>query len=502
VSTSASSPPTATPAPKTVLVVDDEKNIRRTLQLVLEGEGYRVLGAETAEQALGLLGSPDTPVDLAIFDVQLPQMSGLDALERIRKDDAVKDIPIIVISGHASVADAVSAIKLGASDFFEKPLNRERVLVSVKNVLDAEKTRRALAEVSRHELQKYEMIGGAAAMRKLFHEIEKVAPTKAGVLITGESGTGKELISRAIHRLSPRADGPFIKVNCAAIPRELIESELFGHERGAFTGAQARKRGFFEQAHGGTLFLDEIGDMDLVAQAKVLRALQSGEVSRVGSEHVMHVDVRVLAATNKDLAKEVDRQTFRDDLFFRLNVFPLRSPSLRERVEDIPVLAEAFMVGFSRENGTKPKPIDPDVLHALVLRKWPGNVRELKNVVERMAILSGDRVTIADLPEDPHESPFGEEEPFNETSSTSSESDDDAPSDGGSGGGGGGGRGSGPPPGHLTLREYREKSERQYIVDTLKMTGWNISRTAIVLGVERTNLHKKIRTYTIKRQEA
>jgi two-component system, NtrC family, nitrogen regulation response regulator NtrX len=502
VSTSASSPPTATPAPKTVLVVDDEKNIRRTLQLVLEGEGYRVLGAETAEQALGLLGSPDTPVDLAIFDVQLPQMSGLDALERIRKDDAVKDIPIIVISGHASVADAVSAIKLGASDFFEKPLNRERVLVSVKNVLDAEKTRRALAEVSRHELQKYEMIGGAAAMRKLFHEIEKVAPTKAGVLITGESGTGKELISRAIHRLSPRADGPFIKVNCAAIPRELIESELFGHERGAFTGAQARKRGFFEQAHGGTLFLDEIGDMDLVAQAKVLRALQSGEVSRVGSEHVMHVDVRVLAATNKDLAKEVDRQTFRDDLFFRLNVFPLRSPSLRERVEDIPVLAEAFMVGFSRENGTKPKPIDPDVLHALVLRKWPGNVRELKNVVERMAILSGDRVTIADLPEDPHESPFGEEEPFNETSSTSSESDDDAPSDGGSGGGGGGGRGSGPPPGHLTLREYREKSERQYIVDTLKMTGWNISRTAIVLGVERTNLHKKIRTYTIKRHEA
>jgi DNA-binding NtrC family response regulator len=508
VSTTASSPPTATPAPKTVLVVDDEKNIRRTLQLVLEGEGYRVLGAETAEQALGLLGSPDTPVDLAIFDVQLPAMSGLDALERIRKDDAVKDIPIIVISGHASVADAVSAIKLGASDFFEKPLNRERVLVSVKNVLEAEKTRRALAEVSRHELQKYEMIGGAAAMRKLFHEIEKVAPTKAGVLITGESGTGKELISRAIHRLSPRADGPFIKVNCAAIPRELIESELFGHERGAFTGAQARKRGFFEQAHGGTLFLDEIGDMDLVAQAKVLRALQSGEVSRVGSEHVMHVDVRVLAATNKDLGKEVERQTFRDDLFFRLNVFPLRSPSLRERVEDIPVLAEAFMVGFSRENGTKPKPIDPDVLHALVLRKWPGNVRELKNVVERMAILSGDRVTIADLPEDPHESPFGEEEPFNESSSGSSESDDDAPNDGaggawgGGGGGGSGGRGSGPPPGHLTLREYREKSERQYIVDTLKMTGWNISRTAIVLGVERTNLHKKIRTYTIKRQEA
>ena len=488
-------PAAATPAPKTVLVVDDEKNIRRTLQLVLEGEGYRVLGAETAEQALAILGSPDTPVDLAILDVQLPQMSGLEALERVRKDEAVKDTPIIVISGHASVADAVAAIKLGASDFFEKPLNRERVLVSVKNVLEADRTRRALAEVSRYELQKYEMIGRAAAMRRLFHEIEKVAPTKAGVLITGESGTGKELISRAIHRLSPRADGPFTKVNCAAIPRELIESELFGHERGAFTGAQARKRGFFEQAHGGTLFLDEIGDMDLVAQAKVLRALQSGEVSRVGSEHVMHVDVRVLAATNKDLGKAVERQAFREDLFFRLNVFPLRSPSLRERIEDIPVLAEAFMTAFSRDNGTLPKPIDGDVISALVARKWPGNVRELKNVVERMAILSGDRVTIADLPEDPHESPFGEEDA--EPGGASAEPDDDSPSEATTSSG----RTAGPPPGHLTLREYRDKSERQYIVDTLKMTGWNISRTAIVLGVERTNLHKKIRTYAIKRGE-
>jgi DNA-binding NtrC family response regulator len=478
-----------------VLVVDDEKNIRRTLQLVLEGEGYHVRCAETAEQALAILGSPDAPVDLTILDVKLPDMSGLDALDRIRRDDGLKDTPVIVISGHASVTDAVSAIKLGAADFFEKPLNRERVLVSVKNVLEAEKTRRQLAEVSRHELEKYEMIGRSAAMHKIFHEIEKVAPTKAGVLISGESGTGKELVSRAIHRLSPRADGPFVKVNCAAIPRELIESELFGHERGAFTGAQAKKRGFFEQAHGGTLFLDEIGDMDLVAQAKVLRALQSGEISRVGSEHVMHVDVRVLAATNKDLAKEVERQAFRDDLFFRLNVFPLRSPSLRERIEDIPLLAEAFMFAFSRENGTKPKPLDADVVRALVARKWPGNVRELKNVVERMAILSGERVTIADLPEDPHESPFGEED--NNAPESSPDLDEEsqgefAPSSG---------RASSPPGGHLTLREYRERSERQYIVDTLKMTGWNISRTAIVLGVERTNLHKKIRTYAIKRGE-
>src|ERR1700722_2093580 len=499
--TTVSPSPAAMPAPKTVLVVDDEKNIRRTLQLVLEGEGYNVLGAETAEQALTILGSPETPVDLAIFDVQLPQMSGLDALERIRKDEAVKDTPIIVISGHASVSDAVSAIKLGASDFFEKPLNRERVLVSVKNVLDAEKTRRALAEVSRHELQKYEMIGRAQAMRKLFNEIEKVAPTKAGVLITGESGTGKELISRAIHRLSPRDDGPFIKVNCAAIPRQLIESELFGHERGAFTGAQARKRGFFEQAHGGTLFLDEIGDMDLVAQAKVLRALQSGEISRVGSEHVIHVDVRVLAATNKDLAKAVENATFREDLFFRLAVFPIRSPALRERVEDIPLLAQAFMEQFARENGVRPKPIDDDAMQALVSRKWPGNVRELKNAVERSAILCGDRVTIADLPEDPHASPFEDDSDSvaADLPPTLDPTEDESVADAARAAGATGA--TSPGGAHLTLREFREKSERQYIVDTLRMASWNISRTAILLGVERTNLHKKIRSYQIKRGE-
>jgi two-component system, NtrC family, nitrogen regulation response regulator NtrX len=481
--------------PKTVLVVDDEKNIRRTLQLVLEGEGYRVLGAETVGQALGILASPDTPVDLAIFDIKLPDGSGIDALEKLRKDDATKDLPIIVISGHATVNDAVQAIKLGASDFFEKPLNRERVLVSVRNVLEAAKTLRALAEVSAAQLKRYEMIGASPVVQKLFGEIEKVAPTKASVLITGESGTGKELISRAIHRLSPRVDEPFVKMNCAAIPRELIESELFGHERGAFTGAQAKKRGFFEQAHGGTLFLDEIGDMDLVAQAKVLRALQSGEVSRVGSEHVIHVDVRVLAATNKDLDKAVANGSFREDLFFRLNVFPLRSPALRERVEDIPVLAAAFMEAFALENGTKAKPIDDLVLKALAARKWPGNVRELKNVVERMAILSGDRVTIADLPEDPHESPFGEDEASDppggepiveeEHDDTSARPVSSAPAAGS----------------QMTLREHREHSERQYIVETLRATGWNISRTAVLLGVERTNLHKKIRAYQIKRGE-
>ena len=485
------------PSAKTILVVDDEKNIRRTLQLVLEGEGYKVIGAESAEDALAILASPNTPVDMAILDVKLPAMSGLEALERIRGEEATRDMPIIVISGHATVNDAVHAIKLGASDFFEKPLARERVLVSVRNVLETALAKRALAEVSREQLAKYEMIGTSAPVQRIFHDIEKVSPTRAGVLITGESGTGKELIARAIHRLSPRNDEAFVKVNCAAIPRELIESELFGHEKGAFTGAQTKRRGFFEQAHGGTLFLDEIGDMDLVAQAKVLRALQSGEISRIGSEHVIHVDVRVLAATNKELVKAVENGSFRDDLFFRLNVFPLRSPSLRERVEDIPVLAFAFMQQFAKENGTKPKPIDEAVISALVTRKWPGNVRELKNVVERMAILSGDRVTIADLPEDPHESPFGDDEAAHDAEAEAederaaeAEREDAAASR------------PAPVPGQYpTLREFREQQERRFIVDTLKLTGWNISRTAVVLGVERTNLHKKIRGYAIKRGE-
>src|SRR5450432_3024149 len=395
--------------PPTVLVVDDEKNIRRTLEMVLTGEGYRVLEAESGEQALETLSNPHQPVDVAIFDLKLPGMSGLDALQRLRADDATRDMPVIVVSGHATVHDAVAAIKLGATDFFEKPLNRERVLVSVRNSIRTARLSRTVEQM-RVELEaRYEMIGTSAPMQRIFHEIDKVAPTKASVLITGESGTGKELIARAIHRLSPRQADPFVKVNCAAIPRELIESELFGHERGAFTGAQARRRGLFEQAHGGTLFLDEIGDMDVVAQAKVLRAVQSGEISRIGSEHVLHVDVRVLAATNKDLAKAVELGTFREDLFFRLAVFPIRSPTLRERVEDIPLLARAFMEQFARENGVRPKPIDDDALQALVSRKWPGNIRELKNAVERSAILSSDRVTIADLPEDPHASPFEEE---------------------------------------------------------------------------------------------
>jgi two-component system nitrogen regulation response regulator NtrX len=482
----ASSPDSLAPVAPTVLVVDDEKNIRLTLEMVLQGAGYGVLQAGSAEQALEILKNPNGPVDLAILDLKLPGMNGLEALKQIRQEDVTKDLPVIVISGHATVHDAVLAIKLGATDFFEKPLNRDRVLVSVDNCIRTARLSKTVERMQAELEQRYEMIGTSPPIQQLFQAIDKVAPTKASVLITGESGTGKELVSRAIHRLSPRKDAPFVKVNCAAIPRELIESELFGHERGSFTGAQARKRGFFEQAHGGTLFMDEIGDMDLTAQAKVLRALQNGEIIRVGSEHVFNVDVRVLAATNKDLGKAVAAGTFREDLFFRLDVFPVRVPALRERRTDLKLLADAFVAAFCNENGMRVKRIEPAVYDVIMRRSWPGNVRELKNVVERAAILSSDVITVADLPEDPHASPFDD--------------DHDDPPDAGSrpsplpapaGGTGAGGR--------QTLREYRDSAERSYIVEVLKELDWNISRAAVTLGVERTNLHKKIRAYGIKR---
>jgi two-component system, NtrC family, nitrogen regulation response regulator NtrX len=466
-------------APTTVLVVDDEKNIRRTLSMVLDGDGYRVVEAESGEQALDAIARAETPIDVAVLDLKLPGLSGIQVLERLRAEEATRELPVIVVSGHATVQDAVLAIKLGASDFFEKPLNRERILVSVGNSVRTARLSRAVTRLRAELETRYEMIGTSPTMQKVYQQIDKVAPTRASVLITGESGTGKELVSRAIHRLSPRRDEPFVRVNCAAIPKDLIESELFGHERGAFTGAQGRKRGFFEQAHGGTLMLDEIGDMDLVAQAKVLRALQNGEIVRLGSEQVVHVDVRVLAATNKDLTKEVAAGTFREDLYFRLDVFPMRCPALRERREDIPQLAEAFAAAFFKENGIKPKPMDPSVTEALTRRTFPGNVRELKNVVERAAILASDVITIADLPEDPHQSPFDDEDDDSSPAPSSRVAAGERP----------------------TLREHREISERRYIVDTLKEADWNVSKAAVTLGVERTNLHKKIRSYGIKRGE-
>jgi DNA-binding NtrC family response regulator len=462
----------------TILVVDDEKNIRRTLRMVLEGSGFNTLEASSAEQCLETLKNND--VDLLILDVRLPKMSGIEALEQIRNVPETRRLPVLMVSGHASVAEAVQAVQLGATDFFEKPLDRDRVLVTVRNALQTWQLQREVEQLRADVEHRYEMIGESTVMRSLFAQLEKVAPTNGRVLISGESGTGKELIARAIHRLSPRADKPFVKVNCAAIPAELIESELFGYERGAFTGAQGRKKGMFELANGGTLFLDEIGDMSASAQAKVLRALQSGEISRVGGEKAIAVDVRVLAATNKDLELEVKDGRFREDLYFRLNVVPILSPPLRERKSDILLLAKGFLREFSGENGLREKPIDDDVLHALAERPWPGNVRELRNVVERMAILSGDRITLDDLPEEGVLSEVRREsKPPSDLPATVDEAGE-----------------------RLTLREYRSRAEKDYILQTLDEVGWNISRAATILGVERTNLHKKMRSYGIRREEA
>jgi DNA-binding NtrC family response regulator len=464
--------------PATILVVDDEKNIRRTLRMVLEGSGFNTLEASSAEQCLETLGSHE--VDLLILDVRLPKMSGIEALEKIRKEPETRRLPVLMVSGHASVAEAVQAVQLGATDFFEKPLDRDRVLVTVRNALQTWQLQREVEQLRADVEHRYEMIGESSVIRSLFAQLEKVAPTTGRVLISGESGTGKELIARAIHRLSPRAEDPFVKVNCAAIPAELIESELFGYERGAFTGAQGRKKGMFELANGGTLFLDEIGDMSASAQAKVLRALQSGEISRVGGEKTIAIDVRVLAATNKDLEIEVRDGRFREDLYFRLNVVPIVSPPLRERKSDVVLLASGFLREFSAENGLREKPIDQDVLDALAERQWPGNVRELRNVVERMAILSGDRITLDDLPEEGVLSEVRRE----------SSAPSNLPATRDEGGE------------RLTLREYRTRAEKDYILQTLDEVGWNISRAATILGVERTNLHKKMRSYGIRRDEA
>jgi two-component system, NtrC family, nitrogen regulation response regulator NtrX len=458
------------PTRPTLLVVDDEKNIRRTLRMVLETEGYAVSEAESAEEALKLLEVE--PVDLCIFDIRLPGMDGLSLLSKAR--ELWRDLPVIVISGHADTSDVVDAVKRGAADFFSKPVDRERVLVSVKNAL----SRRTLEEKvqalsSRERRFSDEMLGDSPAMQRLREQIAKVAPTSGRVLVTGESGTGKELIAAEIHRLSTRADGPFVKVNCAAIPGELIESELFGHEKGSFSGAAARRRGQFEVAHGGTLFLDEIGDMSLSAQAKVLRALQTGEITRVGSEKAFMVDVRVIAATNKELEAEVREGNFREDLFFRLNVVPLRAPALRDRLDDVSILAERFFQLACRENGVRPKPVDGDVYAKLKQHRWPGNVRELRNVCERMVIMSGDRITGADVPEGMGPRPTLEA----------------------------------PPPGaadlsrygEVPLRELRDLVERDYILKKLEEHDWNITQAAQALGVERTNLHKKIKQHGLSR---
>ncbi|MFQ5651064.1 MAG: sigma-54-dependent transcriptional regulator [bacterium] len=448
-----------------ILVVDDEKNIRRSVDMICAGEGYGVKTAADAEEALKILDRH--PVDLVLLDVVMPGIDGLALLKKIKAEKP--ETAVVMISGNATVQNAVTATKEGAYDFIEKPLSKEKLLISIKNALQNRTLQRENLALRQQIRGSYEMVGESRAMKEILDQIAKVAPTPGRVLITGESGTGKELIARAIHQNSPRKKGPFIKVNCAAIPEELIESELFGSVKGAFTGATENRDGKFSLAHGGTIFLDEIGDMSLKVQSKVLRVLQEGEFEKVGGSKTIQVDVRVLAATNKDLEQEAKQGRFRDDLYFRLNVIPIVSPPLRRRKEDIPILVQHFIATFSRENGYPARQLSHEAMQALQAYGWPGNIRELRNIVERFMIMCpSEVVNLTDLPA--HIQTPTSRTPFNLESG-------------------------------MTLKEVRENVERTFIVQTLKRNKWNISQAAKEMDVDRTNLHKKIKVYGLSERE-
>jgi two-component system nitrogen regulation response regulator NtrX len=446
-----------------ILVVDDEPGVRSSVSGVLRDEGFDVDTADSGEECLEKANG--AAYDVIVLDIWLPGLDGLTTLQRLRERQI--DSQVVIISGHGNIESAVRAIKMGAYDFIEKPLSLEKTVLVVRNALrqrdlEAEnKVLRAKVETQ----QTHTMIGESPAMNHLRQQVSLAAPTNGRVLILGENGTGKELVARTIHQSSRRKNGPFVEVNCAAIPEELIESELFGHARGAFTGAVADKPGRFEQANAGTIFLDEIADMSLKTQAKVLRVLQEQVMERVGGTQRIKIDVRVLAATNKDLTAEIRAGRFREDLFFRLNVVPIFVPALRERQQDIPMLAEHFMALVAQEHGRKPKRLASEAASRLQQYAWPGNVRELRNVIERVNIMvGGDTITAQDLgflgrdgvvPDLPSEGPV-------------------AP-----------------------LSEARDEFEKDYILRTLAAQHGNMSRTAEVLGVERSNLYKKLRAFGI-----
>jgi len=454
---------------KTILVVDDEKDIRTSLTGILEDEGYQVLTADSGVGALEC-ARQELP-DLVLLDIWMPGMDGLETLEKLK--GLFPHLTVIMISGHGTIETAVRATKLGAFDFIEKPLSLDKVLISVVNALRMKDLRVENEELKRVVANEHEMIGSAPVMVSLREQIMRVAPTTASVLVTGENGTGKELAARSIHYYSQRRDRPFVAINCAAIPEELIESELFGHEKGAFTGAVAQKKGKFDLADGGTLFLDEIGDMSLRTQAKVLRIIQERCFERIGGTKLVTVDVRIIAATNKALDEEISQGRFREDLYYRLNVVPFRVPALRERHEDIPLLVQHFVAQFYRREGREPKTFQPEALDLLTRYDWPGNVRELKNIVERILIMTpGRSITPADIPE-LHGAPGALPQ---------ADSLEQRPEGGASVG---------------TLREAREGFEREFIIQKLEENDWNISRTAEVIELERSNLHRKIKSYGI-----
>jgi two-component system nitrogen regulation response regulator NtrX len=445
-----------------VLVVDDEAAIRDSLRMILEYEGYRVEEARSGSDALVRVA--DHAPDAVLLDIKMPEMDGLELLRAFRERGY--DMPVLMISGHADVATAALATRLGAYDFFEKPLQRERVLVSLRNAVDSS---RLEAENRSLGQEPEALIGTAPAMRRLRETIEKAAPTTATVMIAGESGTGKELVARALHRLSQRRDRPIVQVNCAAIPEELIESELFGHEKGSFTGAVRKQMGKFVAADGGTIFLDEIGDMSARTQAKVLRVLQNGEVEPVGAERTVQVDVRVVAATHRTLEDEIAAGRFREDLYYRLNVIPIRTPALRERLEDVPLLVEYFVRRYADENNYRPKVFSAEALAHLQALPWKGNVRELKNLVERLLILApGDDVTREDVI---HATGGARPELSSAILAVK------------------------------TLREFRDLSERMFLVHKLEENNWNVTQTAQAIDTPRSNLYKKLEQYSIRREE-
>ncbi len=446
-----------------VLVVDDEPGIRQTLRMILTYENYEVFEAADAEQALALLEEKPA-IDVLLLDVKLPGRSGLEVLAEVRKRPFPPEV--VMISGHGTIQTAVESTKLGAFDFLEKPLERERVLLSLRNALNQTRLRRECLDWRRRAEKKYELIGNHPLMKKLWEDILRAAPTNATVLIHGESGTGKELIARAIHEHSLRAKEKFVQVNCAAIPEELIESELFGHEKGAFTGATEKKLGKFELADGGTIFLDEIGDMSLKTQSKVLRVLEEGEVQRVGSSRMVKVDVRVIAATNKNLPAEIQAGRFRDDLYFRLNVIPIYSPPLRDHREDIPLLIDYFCRLFAEENNFRPKKFSAEAVEAMMNYPWKGNVRELKNLVERLLIMVEDEVIKKHHLPDYLQSQASVRLPEVRQAKT--------------------------------LLEFREAAEKSFILAKLEENNWNISKTARAIGTPRSNLYKKMAQYGIK----
>ncbi len=376
-----------------ILVIDDEKGIRNTLKDILEYEKHEVEIAGTGEEGLDFLNN--NGFDLVLLDVKMPGLDGIEVLESISQNHP--EVAVIMISGHGNIDTAVEAIKKGAFDFLEKPLDLNRILVTIRNATDRTKLVRETSMLRKQLSSNFEIIGNSEAINKVKEFIQKVAPTDARVLITGGNGTGKELVARQLHEMSSRVSGPFVEVNCAAIPSELIESELFGHEKGAFTSALKQRKGKFEQADGGTIFLDEIGDMSLSAQAKVLRALQENKITRVGGDKDIEVNVRVVAATNKNLIKEIEAGNFREDLYHRLSVIVIRVPSLAERTDDIPILVQHFLTILCNELGVARKEITTDAVAALSQNEWRGNVRELKNVVERLIILSGKEITIDDV---------------------------------------------------------------------------------------------------------